>query len=135
MSRNVGSICRVNRAGGHVAWEVRIRHGGFSHQATFDNEAEAADYLCNTNIREGLNIKNRFTVFEDQVTVKLPNDMVFICNADDIDIVEAHIWCANGSGYVVSHFDGATQIFHNMVLNHRPGLITVKSSNHLLAST
>jgi len=45
------------------------------------------------------------------------------CNADDIDIV---IWCTNGGGYVVTHFDGATHIFHNMVMNHRPGLMVNK---------
>jgi len=67
-------------------------------------------------------------VWQQRWQVELPNDMVFTCNTDDINIVEAHIWCANGGGYVVTH------IFHNMVMNQRPGLITVHPTQALLES-
>jgi len=81
--------------------------------------------MHNTNVREGLNIKNRFTVFEDRVVVELPHDMVFTCDLDAINIVEDHIWCVNGGGYVITYIDGSSHKFHNMVMNHRRGLTTV----------
>jgi len=44
-------------------YEARMRHRGFSRHATFNTEKEAVDYMRNTNIKEGLNIKNCYTVF------------------------------------------------------------------------
>jgi len=105
--------------------EVRMRHRGFTQHATFNNEAEAVDYMCNTNVREGLNINNCFTVFEYRVVVELPHDMFFTCDIDDIDIVEDYIWCVNAGGYVITQIDGSSHKFHNMVMNHRPGIITI----------
>jgi len=95
----MGSITKINRAHGRVVYEARMRHRGFSWHATFNTEKEAVDYMRDTNIKEGLNIKNHYTVFVDQVTVELPNDMFFTCDIDDIDIVEAHIWCVNSGQY------------------------------------
>jgi len=121
----MGSITKINRAHGRVVYEARMRHRGFSRHATFKTEKEAVDYMRKTNIKEGLKIKNRYTVFVDRVTVELPNDMFFTCDIDDIDVVEAHIWCVNSGRYVITQVDGHSHKFHNVIMNHRPGLITV----------
>jgi len=31
----------------------------------------------------------------------------------------------NAGGYVITHIDGSSHKFHNMAMNHRPGLVTV----------
>jgi len=64
-----GSVTRADRAGGKEAWVLRIRQGDFRYQKMFANEAEAYNWMCNINVREGLEIKNRFTVFENKVEV------------------------------------------------------------------
>jgi len=94
-----GTIRRVNRADGIVAWVVKVRHRGFYCHATFYNEAEAFAHLLKINLKEGLDIKNRFTVFEDKVVVLLPNGH-FTSDTDDIYIVEDHLWSANAREYV-----------------------------------
>jgi len=125
IKKYMGSITKINRARGRVVYEVRMRHRGFSRHATFNTKAEAVDYMHNTNVREGLTIKNRFTVFEDRVVVELPHNMVFTCDIDYINIVEDYIWCVNAGGYVTTQIKGSSHKFHNMVMNHRPGVITV----------
>jgi len=83
------------KADGIVAWVVKVRHRWFYCNDTFYNEAEAFAHLQKVNVKEGLDIKNKFTVFQDKVVVLLPNGH-FTCDADDINIVENHLWSANG---------------------------------------
>jgi len=49
------------------------------------------------NVKEELDIKNRFTVFEDKIVVALPNS-AFTCDLDDIDVVEDYLWYLNKNG-------------------------------------
>jgi len=69
--KNMGSICRVNRAGGCELYHVRINHNRFHRSVFFETSADAGQHLNDTNMRENLPIKNKFTVFEDRVLVKL----------------------------------------------------------------
>jgi len=114
-----GTIRRVNRADGIVAWVVKVRHRWFYCNATFYNEAEAFAHLQKVNVKEGLDIKNKFTVFEDKVVVLLQNGHCK-CDADDINIVENHLWSANRKGYVSAQTNRAKCLFHNVITNTGP---------------
>jgi len=74
---------------------------------TFYNEAEAFEHLKKVNVKEELDIKNRFTVFEDKIVVTLP-DGAFTCDLVDINVVEDYLWYSNKKGYVMARIDGKT---------------------------
>jgi len=97
---------------------------------TFETAAEAEQYVHETNLREGLPIRNRFTIFVDQVLVELPGNKLQICNYEDLYLVEMHTWCC-ANGYAVTHTSASTtqQCFHNMVMKHLPSEITVDHIN------
>jgi len=72
------------------------------------------------NLRACLDIKNCFTVFEDCVVVQLSEGEEFICDPDDLHIVEDHIWRLNSNEEVITKIDGREILFCNMVINHAP---------------
>jgi len=65
-----------------------------------------------------LEIKNLFTVFEDHVVVQLTESKEFICNLDDLHIVEDHVWHLNAEEEITTKIDGHVILFHNIVINH-----------------
>jgi len=69
------------------------------------------------NVKEELNIKNRFTVFEDKIVVTLLNGG-FTCDLDDINVVEDYLWYSNEKGYVIARINGKSQTFHNFITNN-----------------
>jgi len=89
----------------------------FYCNATFYDKAEAFEHLKKVNVKEELDIKNRFTVFEDKIVVTLPNSG-FTCELDDIDVVEDYLWYSNEKGHVMARIDGKTQKFHNFITNN-----------------
>jgi len=111
-----GSIARVNRAGGHVLFLVRIKYNGFHSSVTFENEVDVEQYLHDTNVRENLPIKNKFTVFDDRVLVEISGGNTLVCNVVDLYYIELHkCWSLNG--YIVTNFNGHNHFFHNLVMN------------------
>jgi len=103
-----GCIRRRQKKGGVAVYEVQIRHKDFKLSKSFNTEAEADLYIRLTNVREGLLIKNRFTVFADRVEVELTGGKMLICNVDNIDLIESHTWhCAN-KGYAATIISGST---------------------------
>jgi len=96
---------------------LAIRNPLFYCNATFYNEAEAFAHLKKVNVKEGLDIKNRFTVFEDKIVVTLPNGG-FTCDLDDINVVEDYLWSLNKKGYVMARIDRKTQTFHNFIMKN-----------------
>jgi len=112
-----GTIHRVNKGDEDVVWVVKIRNPLFYCNATFYNKAEAFEHLKKVNVKEGLDIKNRFTVFENKIVVTLPNSG-FTCDLGDINVVEDYLWYSNGRGYVMARIDGKTQTFHNVIINN-----------------
>jgi len=112
-----GTIHRVNKGDEDVVWVVKIRNPLFYCYATFYNEAEAFKHLKKVNVKEELDIKNRFTVFEDKIVVMLPNGG-FTCDLDDINVVEDYLWYSNKKGYAMARIDGKTQTFHNFITNN-----------------
>jgi len=114
-----------------VSYDVQIRLKDFKLFKSFKTEAEAEYYICVTNVRENLPIRNKFTIYKDRVLVELTKGKLLICDYDDIDIVESHIWHCSAYDYVVTSIDGnAKQLFHNMVLKHPTGTaVTVDHMN------
>jgi len=119
-----GSVTRVNRVRGNAAWVLRIRQDDFRYQRTFDSKAVAYNQMRNINIREGLRIKNHFTVFQSHVVVELTCGISFKCDIEDLHIVEDHVWGINGNGYVTTTHNGLTLSFHNAVMNFEPNSIS-----------
>jgi len=55
-----------------------IQCKNFYCSKSFNTEAKADKYICDTNVREGLPIKNRFIMFEDRVEVELTGGKTLI---------------------------------------------------------
>jgi len=126
-----GYISKHQRKNSAMVYVAIIQHRDFFLSKTFNTKADADKYIHDTNIREGFPIKNRFIVFEDWVEVELPGDKTFICDLDNLGIVELHTWYCNPNGYAVTTFSGISskQFFHDMVLNHVPLAVTVDHIN------
>jgi len=129
LKKYTGSITRRQRRGG-VFYEVRIYHKDFSCSKSFKTEAEVEQYIRLTNVREGLPIRNSFTVFADRVLVDLPGNKLLICNYEDLYLVETHTWCCS-DGYAVTKTSSSAnqQYFHNLAMRHIPTEITVDHIN------
>jgi len=123
------TIQRYQRRGGGATYRACIRYKDFCLSKTFKTEAEADQYICLTNVREGLPIKNSFTIFEDRVLVDLPRNKLLICDYEDLYLVESHTWyCAHG--YASTSTGSANQqYFHNLAMRHIPTDITVDHIN------
>jgi len=129
IKKYTGSVTRRQRRGG-VAYVARIHHKDFYCSKSFKTEAKADLYIHLTNMREGLPIRNSFTVFADRVLVDLPGDKFLICNFEDLYLVETHTWCCS-DGYAATRTSGSTtqQFFHNLAMQHIPTDITVDHIN------
>jgi len=124
-----GWIYRFQRKGGDVAYCVYISYRDFKRGATFDTEAEAEQYIRDVNVREGLPIRNKYTVFDNCLEVELTGGWIMICDIEDLYFVENHNWYCCSNGYAISKLDGAHYYFHNTVMKHLPSTITVDHIN------
>jgi len=100
-----------------VTYRALIRYKDFYCSKSFKTDTEADLYICETNVREGLPIRNSFTVFANRVLVDLTGNKLLICNYEDLYLVETHTWyCADG--YAATKTSGSTtqQYFHNHVM-------------------
>jgi len=125
------SIQRYQKKGGGATYLARIKYKEFYLSKSFKTEAEAEQYIRETNVRENLPIKNRFTVFADRVLVDLTRNKLLICNYDDLYLVETNIWHCSSNGYAVTWTSASTnpELFHNAVMKHIPTDITVDHIN------
>jgi len=129
IKKYTGSISRHQRNEGFL-YVARIQYGDFFLSKSFNNEADADNYICEINERENLPIKNKFVVFNGWAEVELAGGVTFVCNVEDLDIVESHTWYCTSNCHVATHTDAHTQqFFHNMVMNHIPNEITVDHIN------
>jgi len=131
IKKYTGSIQRYQRRGGGATYRALIRYKDFYCSKSFKTETEAGLYIRLTNVREGLPIRNSFTVFADRVLVDLPGDKLLICDYEDLYLVETHTWCCSSNGYAVTSTSGSTnqQCFHNLAMQHIPTEITVDHIN------
>jgi len=131
IKKYTGFITRRQKKGGGATYAVVIKNKEFYLSKTFNTEAEAEDYICLTNVRENLPIRNRFTIFADRVLVELTGDKLLICDYDDLYLVELHSWYCSSHGYAATKTSGSAnrQYFHNMVMKHIPTDITVDHIN------
>jgi len=124
------SITRRQKKGGGVTYRAVIKHKDFYCSRSFKTEAKADLYICEINVREGLPIRNSFTVFANRVLVDLTGNKLLICNYEDLYLVETHTWhCSHG--YAATNTSGSTtlQFFHNLAMQHIPTEITVDHIN------
>jgi len=97
IKKYTGNIQMHQRRRGGASYVALMRCKDFYLSKTFKTEAEADQYIRLTNVREGLLIKNSFTVFADRVLVDLPGNKLLICNYEDLYLIETHTWyCADG---------------------------------------
>jgi len=131
IKKYTGCIWRNQRRGGGATYRARIVHKEFYFLKTFKTEAEAEQYIRETNVRENLPIRNQFTIFADRVLVDLTGDKLLICDYDDLYLVETHNWHCSSNGYAVTNISGSTnpEFFHNAVMRHIPTHITVDHIN------
>jgi len=123
-----GSIYSHQRRGG-VSYEALIKHKDFYCSKSFKTEAKADLYICLTNVREGLPIRNSFTVFANSVLVNLPGNKLLISDYEDLYLVEMHTWYSS-NGYAATKTSGSTtQFFHNLIMQHILTEITVDHIN------
>jgi len=118
IKKYTGCIIKHQRKGG-VSYEALIRYKDFYCYKSFKTEAKAEQYISLTNVREGLPIKNSFTIFDNRVLVDLTGNKLLICNYEDLYLVETHIWhCSHG--YAATRTSGGTtlQFFHNLAMQH-----------------
>jgi len=110
-----GSFAKRQKKGGVVAYDVHIQYKDFSCSKRLNTEAEAEQYIQDTNVREGLPIRKLFTIFEDQLEVEIVGGKTLICNVDNLYFVELHNWYCT-SGYAATNTSGITtkQYFHNV---------------------
>jgi len=130
IKKYTGSVSRYQKKDGGVTYLARIKHKEFYLSKSFNTEAEAEQYICETNVRENLPIKNSFTIFHDRVLVNLTGDKLLICNYDDLYLVETNIWhCSHGYAVTKTSSSANPQFFHNLVMRHIPTDITVDHIN------
>jgi len=112
IKKYTGCIIKHQRRGG-VAYVGLIRHKDFYCYKSFKTEAEAEQYIGLTNVREGLPIRNSFTVFANRVLVDLPGNKLLICNYEDLYLVETHTWhCSHGYAATNTSSSTTLQFFH-----------------------
>jgi len=126
LGKYTGHIQRHEKRGGGFSYVAIIIHKDFYCLKSFKTEAEADKYVRNVSVREGLPIRNKFTVFADRVKVELTKGKILICDYADLHIVEMHTWHYS-YGYAITRFSGDTTLkcFHNAVMKHSPTDITV----------
>jgi len=96
---------------------ARIRYKDFICCKSFKTEAEAEQYIRLTNVREGLPIRNRFTIFNNRVLVELLGNKLLICNYEDLYLVEMYNWhCSDGYAATKTSSITNLQFFHNLVM-------------------
>jgi len=118
IKKYIGFITRRQKKGGRATYRALIKHKDFYCSKTFKTEAEVEQYICLTNVREGLPIRNRFTIFDDRVLVDLTGDKLLIADYEDLYLVETHTWCCL-DGYAVTRTSSSTnrQFFHRLHSN------------------
>jgi len=130
IKKYTGYIQRRQKKGGGVTYRARIVHKDLYLSKTFNTEAEAEQYIRETNVREGLPIRNSFTIFADRVLVELTRNKLLIVDYDDLYLVETHIWHCSSNGYASTRTSSTTlQFFHNAIMKHIPTDITVDHIN------
>jgi len=106
-----GSVTRVNKDRGNVAWLLKVKQSFVSYWKEFATEAEAYAKMHDINLRACLEIKNCFTVFKDCVVVQLSEGNEFICNPDDLHIIEDQVWRLNADGELQLKLMGMSSYF------------------------
>lgn len=69
-----------------------VSFSALSNKEIFSSYEAAFEHLRNVNIKRGLYIKNIIMVFDDHLEVTVGVGTTFICDKDNIDLVQKHNW-------------------------------------------
>lgn len=102
---------------------VSIVSNGLKIYKNFKDYDSAFMFLKQQNIEHSLPIKNIIYKHENSYSVRIGNsDMLF--DLDDLQLVQAHILCCC-NGYCTTYINKKQTYFHNLVMKHTPGSLTI----------
>jgi hypothetical protein len=120
-----GSL-RTNRSN---TWTVGIVYSDVKIYKNFATEALGFEFLKAKNIEHGLPIKNIITTHDDYYSVELTQAKAMKFDECDLELVQQHILYCN-SGYTNTMIGDRGNRFHNLIMIHTPGALTVDHINH-----
>lgn len=109
-------------------YTILIKTGNVQVCATKSSREEAEKFIKDKNIELGLDIRNVIYDMGDHYEVSLTDGQNTYIDKEDIEIIEAHLWCASkcrNSWYVLTRINGKTFQLHNAIMNHIPDELTV----------
>jgi hypothetical protein len=125
-----GSIYKRN-----TKWRVVIRTNDYIFNATVETKKEAKKLLKEKNIEKNLPIKNIIHDFGDYLEVELTQGKRVKFDREDLPIIEKYNWHTQTNKEKINFFyvangSGKNHIyFHNIIMNHTPGKLTVDHKN------
>ena len=109
-------------------WQVNIRHSDVRICKNFATEALGFEFMKTKNIEHNLPIKNMITKHEDHYSVNLTQGKEMKFDECDLDLIQPHT-LSNNSGYAITYAEERLHKFHNLIMNHTPGDLTVDHIN------
>lgn len=116
-------------------FEVKITKNNLNltKSRTFGSYDESYNFVINFNKRNPHLIKNLIEEYDDYLRVHLTKNKYMICDKNDIDLIQKHFWYAvvrkDGLSYATTTIRGKSIKYHNVIMNHTPGELTVDHIN------
>jgi hypothetical protein len=115
MKKYVGTLRR--RRNGRIG--LQVVNSKFKYYGTFDRVEEANEKRKYLSIKYGL-VKNIIHSYHDYLKVLCAGDKYFICDHEDMDLVENHIWFMTNTDLPESRIGGKLHKFYNLKLDFTP---------------
>lgn len=101
-------------------FEASIVHKDYTKSRNFKTRKEAFKFIKRRNKKHRLPIHNILERFPDRLEVELTRGLHMICDNDDFDFIQEHIWHATKQGYAATRLNGKIKKFHNLVIGFTP---------------
>lgn len=111
---------------------IKTKHLYDAIHSTFTTYEEAFNFIKSKNISLKLPISNIIQEYNDYLKVELTSGKFMICDKEDIELIQKYTWYVEKSGnicYATTWVNERNLMFHNLLLNHTPGEITVDHIN------
>jgi hypothetical protein len=123
-----GSISE--RKDGKFRVEIYRKEG--RKRAVLDSRSEAEAIIRATSIRQN-NVKNVIYEYPTQLKILCSKDRYFICDKEDIKLVDSHIWTIDRNGYASTRILGRRKKFIELKLCYRNnGMYMIDHINGIL---
>ena len=118
----------IKKYSGHVSGSTAHIKG---KQRKFASKKEAEDFVKKENIRRGLAIKNVIHDNGKYLVVALTRGKSMKASKSHLHHIQDHIWCTakNARYFPVTTINGRIVRYWNLVLDHKPGKITIDHIN------